>query len=165
KALVSRGVVVSNQTRQGRVGLSRPLQSRRWESLSEREQREVREQHGWPAPPPVTFGEELLAVFSGRPPEPGNPERSVWWRDERRVWQPRPADARPWAQLTDAERTAVRSKVGDRLPKGVEPVSWRFYQTNDGWDGWDDARWVDDDDVVQGIVLLRKGQESLPALA
>ncbi len=164
KALLSRGVVMGYQTRQGQVGLSRPLRSRRWEQLSEREQQEIREQNGWPEPQPLSFGDEFRAMFRGRPPEPGDPQRFVWWRDDRRVWHSRPADARSWAQLSDSERSAVRSQFGDRLPAAADAPDWRFFQSNGQWDGWDEGRWIDDDDVVQGVVLLRKGQESLPAL-
>ena len=164
KALVSRGVVIGNQTRQGRVGISRPLRSRTWAQLSDREKQHVREQKEWSAPPDLGPLDELRAVFAGRPPEPGDPERNVWWRDDRQVWQARPADARPWEALADDEKTAARTELAGRLPAG-DPAGWRFHQTAGGkWDGWDDARWADDDDVVQGIVLLRKGQESLPAL-
>ncbi|MBN9120022.1 MAG: efflux RND transporter permease subunit, partial [Planctomycetes bacterium] len=107
---------------------------------------------------------EVRAAFVGRPPEPGGPESRLWWRDERQTWQDRPADAKPWADLTAEERAAARKDLDGQLPAG-EPTEWRFYRTAGGrWDGWDDGRWVDEDDVVQGIVLLRKGQESLPAL-
>ncbi|WP_246523731.1 efflux RND transporter permease subunit [Gemmata palustris] len=163
KALTGRGVVVGNQTRQGRVGISRPLRAREWAALSDREQRHVRQQRNWPEPTSPSFGEELRSLFVGPAPEPGDPAQSVWWRDEHMRWQERPAGARSWAALSDAERAAVRAELGDRLPPS-EPTGWRFYATAGRWDGWDDGRWSDEDDVVQGIVLLRKGQESLPAL-
>jgi cobalt-zinc-cadmium resistance protein CzcA len=163
KALVSRGVVVSNQTRQGRVGLTRPLRGRSWALLSDREKRDVRDQNGWSAPEPLGMWGELNAAFAGHPPEPGEPESRVWWRDERQVWQSKPADARTWDALTGEERSAIRKDLAAILPPG-DPVGWRFYRDGDRWDGWDDERWIDEDDVVQGIVLLRKGQESLPAL-
>jgi cobalt-zinc-cadmium resistance protein CzcA len=163
KALASRGVVVSNQTRQGRVGLTRPLGSRPGDQQSEREKRYVRKQNGWPEPPEVGPWEELRAAFAGRPPETGEPERRAWWRDERQAWQGRPADARAWGALSAEEKAAARKDLAGRLPEG-EPAGWRFYRTAERWDGWDDGRWADEDDVVEGIVLLRKGQESLPAL-
>ena len=164
KALVSRGVVVGHQTRQGRVSITRPLRARPWAQLTDRDKQRVREQHGWPKPPELSVWEEARGAVVGHPPEPGEPESQVWWRDERQLWQGRPADARPWAALTDEEQGAVRAAFGQRLPAG-EPAGWRFYRTDGRWDGWDDDRWADEDDVVQGIVLLRKGQESLPALA
>jgi cobalt-zinc-cadmium resistance protein CzcA len=162
KALLSRGVIVSHQTRQGRVGLSRPLRARSWEQLPERDQREVRQQNGWPEPPRVSWWEGFRNIFRSQPLEPDDPRNFVWWLDERRMWQSAPASARPWGELTEAERTAVRTQLGSRLP--ADPAGWRFFQTGERWDGWDDGRWLDDDDVVQGVVLLRKGQESLPAL-
>jgi cobalt-zinc-cadmium resistance protein CzcA len=163
KALVSRGVVVSNQTRQGRVGLARPLRARPWSQLGDQEKRDAREQNGLPAPAELDFWDEVCTAFAGRPPEEGAPEKSVWWRDERQVWQSRPADARGWDALSADEKKVARADLSGQLPD--EPSAWRFYRTTAGkWDGWDDGRWIDDDDVVQGVVLLRKGQESLPAL-
>ncbi|HSQ58702.1 MAG TPA: efflux RND transporter permease subunit, partial [Gemmata sp.] len=103
KALISRGVVVSHLTREGQVGLSRPLRSRRWELLTKQEQREIRQQHGWPESRPLTFGEELLAVFRGRPSEPGDPDRFLWSQNERRKWESQPADSRSWSALSEAE--------------------------------------------------------------
>ncbi|VTR93646.1 cytochrome c peroxidase : Putative silver efflux pump OS=Singulisphaera acidiphila (strain ATCC BAA-1392 / DSM 18658 / VKM B-2454 / MOB10) GN=Sinac_6760 PE=4 SV=1: ACR_tran: ACR_tran: ACR_tran [Gemmata massiliana] len=162
KALTARGVVVGNQTRQGRVGISRPLRAREWVALSDREKRQARQQRNWPEPPPPSFGEELRSLFVGPTPEPGDPTQAVWWRDENMRWQDRPADARSWETLSDTERAVVRAELRERLPDN--PVGWRFYTAGGRWDGWDDNRWSDEDDVVQGIVLLRKGQESLPAL-
>jgi cobalt-zinc-cadmium resistance protein CzcA len=163
KALVSRGVVVSNQTRQGRVGISRPLRARTWAQLNERDRQRVREQHGWTGPPELGAWGELKAAFTGRPPEEGEPEARLWWRDERQVWQNRPSDARGWDELSADEKKAARADRSGQLPD--EPSAWRFYRTAAGkWDGWDNERWTDDDDVVQGVVLLRKGKESLPAL-
>jgi cobalt-zinc-cadmium resistance protein CzcA len=164
KALVARGVVVSNQTRQGRVGISRPMRARAWAQLSDRERQRVREQNGWPTPPQLDPWGEVRAAFVGRPPEQGDPEQRLWWRDERLVWHSRPSGARPWEALSDDERKAVRTELAGQLPPGA-PNDWRFYQTASGkWDGWDDGRWADEDDAVQGVVLLRKGKESLPAL-
>jgi cobalt-zinc-cadmium resistance protein CzcA len=164
KALTARGVVVSYQTRQGRVALARPLRARPWDQLGDHEKRDVRKQNSWPPPPEMGFWDEIRAPFVGRPTEPGDPEQSVWWADERQVWQSRPTRTRPWVALTDDEKKAVRAELAGILPKS-EPTNWRFYRLADNkWDGWDDGRWIDEDDVVQGVVLLRKGQESLPAL-
>ncbi len=165
RALVARGVVVGHQTRQGRVGISRPLRARAWDQLSDRERREACEQNGWPAPPEETAWDVIRRLGGARPPGPGNPEASVWWRDEGGTWQARPASAKPWRELSDADRQAVREQMGDRLPADDEGLAdWRFYRAGDRWDGWDDGRWSDEDDAVQGVVLLRKGQESMPAL-
>jgi cobalt-zinc-cadmium resistance protein CzcA len=164
RTLVNRGVVVGHQTRQGRVGISRPLKARAWDKLSERERREVREENGLPATPEETTWDVVRRLGGARPPETGNPEASVWWREDGK-WQARPASAKPWKELTDADRKAVRGQLGDRLPPGDEDLAdWRFYRMGDRWDGWDDGRWADEDDAVQGVVLLRKGQESMPAL-
>lgn len=163
KALVSRGVVVTNQTRQGRVGITRPLRASRWGQLSERERAMIRVVKGWPQPQVGLWAEVNQAVH-GHPSEPGNPELSVWWRDGRGTWQARPANAKTWAELSEPERVAVRKDLANSLPADEDPIGWRFFRASDRWDGWDDSAWTDEDDVVQGIVLLRKGQESLPAL-
>jgi len=164
KALLARGVVIGHQTRQGRIGISRPLRSRSWEELTETLQQEVRTQRGWPKPDELGFWSEARSLFVGHPLEQGNPESRVWWRDERLVWHDRPANAKSWESLSPEEQSAVRKDLGGKLPSD-EPVKWRFYKTADGrWDGWDDDRWTDEDDAVQGVVLLRKGRESLPAL-
>src|SRR5262249_3390441 len=82
-----------------------------------------------------------------------------------RVWQARPIDAKPYSALSATERQEVRKDMADRLPKDeAELNGWKFYRSGDHWDGWHDERWGDEDDVVQGVALLRKGQESLPAL-
>ncbi|MBX7167173.1 MAG: efflux RND transporter permease subunit [Pirellulales bacterium] len=51
--------------------------------------------------------------------------------------------------------------VGQHTPMGHVMVSLR----KDEQDPAAPRRWIDHDDVVQGVVLLRKGEQSLPALA
>jgi cobalt-zinc-cadmium resistance protein CzcA len=166
RTLTNRGVVVGFQTRQGRVAISRPLRARPWAELTPAEQARVRGQSGWSDPPKPTLWDRARRPFAGRPAESGDPAARVWWLDEREVWQGRPAGARRWAELGPTERGAAAADLAGRLPtEEWERGGWRVFTTLEGrWDGWDDARWADEDDVVQGIVLLRKGQESLPAL-
>jgi cobalt-zinc-cadmium resistance protein CzcA len=166
RRLVAEGVVISHVTRQGRVGLTRPLRARPWQKLNDRQRRDIREQKDWQQPPERNLFQQARDLFRGKPPEQGNPESLVWWRDEWGTWQGRPADARPWVALSDPERAAVRADLTGRLPPSDDDLKhWRFFRAAGRWDGWDDERWVDEDDVVEGIVLLRKGQESLPALS
>jgi cobalt-zinc-cadmium resistance protein CzcA len=164
KTLIKRGVVIGYQTRQGRVGMSRSLRARAWDQLSDQERDEIRGRHSWLAPPKTRWNQ--LRDFLGiAKPEPGNPERFVWFKDELLDWQSRPAGARRWGELSPQQQADVRNQLATRLPQDEKALSgWKFFVNGANWDGWQDERWVDDDDVVQGIVLLRKGQESLPAL-
>ncbi|MFO0852456.1 MAG: efflux RND transporter permease subunit [Gemmataceae bacterium] len=158
--LANEGVVVGYQTRQGRVAISRPLRSRPWDRLTAAEQREALAQSGLSAPPPLTLWEELVGLVRPRPPV--GPQLYRWWEEEDGRWQWWTVDARKWAELTEPEKAEVRAAF-PQTPD-AERERWRFYKADGKWDGWDDERWADQDDVIQGIVLLRKGQESMPAL-
>ena len=158
--LASRGVVISYQTRQGRVSISRPLRSRTWTQLTDAERQDVLEHSDFTVPREPTLRETL--TLAEIPPEPKSVDYYRWWKEAAR-WTHRPASAKRWPDLSDADKAAVRASLPG--PSDEARRGWRFYPIeNDRWDGWDEERWEDEDDVVQGIVLLRKGQESLPAL-
>src|SRR5262249_44589032 len=66
------------------------------------------------------------------------------------------------ARVPDAELVRRGVIVGYQTRQGRVSLS-RPKTAANGRDAGE-PQWEDDDDVVQGVVLLRKGQESLPAL-